>query len=246
MRTRAIVRLRSGEHRNVGTNDEHGSPVVGYSTLLIMTLPYSVDMSGGVWDRGCPGFSCQCPYAEEMRTVKIVQFGDPVLRQVAKPVTIVHRKIQTLLKAMTATLAARNDGAALAAPQVGVLKRLIVIDYEQEHLELINPELMTTDGEEVAYEGCLSFPGYVGLVPRAHTVRLKYMTRSGQERIIEREGRMARCIQHELDHLEGILFIDRMTSSYLIHPETEATLDVQTVRNVANGKTMKMSSTLRG
>jgi peptide deformylase len=169
----------------------------------------------------------------------IVSFGDPVLRQVAKPVTVFHRKVYGLIDSMAETLAKQDDGAALAAPQIGVSKRITVIDYENEYLELINPELLAFDGEQIGYEGCLSFPGYFGLVPRYQTITVKYTTRTGREKIIDREGRMARCIQHEMDHLNGLLFIDRVQEDHLLHHETEERIDLQSVLDIANGTNKK-------
>lgn len=169
------------------------------------------------------------------KKLKILKFGDPVLRQAAKPVTVFHSKLQLLVDSMKVTLHSRDDGAALAAPQLGILKRIVVIDYQDEYLELINPEILLSKGKKVDFEGCLSLPGYFGKVPRAEYVKLKYFDRFGKENIIERKGPMARCIQHELDHLDGILFVDRMEEDHLQHNDNETKISLQSVIDLANG-----------
>lgn len=101
---------------------------------------------------------------------------------------------------------------------------------------MVNPKIIGQEGEDVEYEGCLSYPGYVGLVPRFKMVRVKYMDRNGEEHIIERTGKMARCIQHEIDHLDGILFVDRMKETTLTHSETETTIELDKVLELAKVK----------
>lgn len=172
------------------------------------------------------------------RNLKIILFGDPVLREEAKPVTVYHSKLHALIDSMTVALDKRDDGAALAANQVGVLKRISVIDYEDEYIEMINPEIIESSGEITEREGCLSYPGYFGMVPRAETVKVKYCDREGKEITIERSGKMARCIQHEIDHLNGILFIDRMNEKTLLNTETDEEIDVETAYNLVGGKKM--------
>ncbi|MGE5398984.1 MAG: peptide deformylase [Ignavibacteriales bacterium] len=170
--------------------------------------------------------------------LKIVLFGDPVLREVAKPVTVFHHKLHALIDSMAGTLFRRDDGAALAAPQVGVLKRIVVIDYENEYLELINPEITASGGKQKGFEGCLSYPGYIGSVPRFETVTVKFQDRDGNEHIIERSGNMARCLQHEIDHLDGVLFIDRMDEDFLTHSDTDEEVSLEAALGLANGKTI--------
>lgn len=155
------------------------------------------------------------------KNYKIISFGEEVLREKAKPVTVYHKKLHALIDELASTLAARSDGAALAAPQAGILKRITVINYQGEYLELVNPEIIERKGEQTDYEGCLSYSGFFGKVTRAETITVKYNDRFGEEHIIERSGKMARCIQHELDHLDGILFIDRMTDDELISGNSE-------------------------
>ena len=173
---------------------------------------------------------------KNVKKQKILLFGDPVLRQEAKPVTVFHKKLHAFVDSMSATLDARDDGAALAATQVGELKSVTVINYLGEYLELINPEIIESAGQQTDYEGCLSYPGYVGKVTRAETVKVKYVDRFGEDKIIERNGKMARCIQHEIDHLQGILFIDKVIDDHLIHSETDTEISVEFVQELANKK----------
>ncbi|HEX2869408.1 MAG TPA: peptide deformylase [Ignavibacteriales bacterium] len=167
---------------------------------------------------------------------KIVRFGHPVLRETAKPVTVFHHKLHELVDSLTDTLFRSEDGAAIAAPQIGVSKRIVVIDYEDEFLELINPEILASSGEQTGYEGCLSFPGFIGTVPRAETVRVKYQDRNGNEITIERSGNMARCLQHEIDHLDGILFIDKVTDKFVMHQDTKEKIKTSEAVDLSNGK----------
>ena len=170
------------------------------------------------------------------KKLKIVLFGDPVLREKAKPVTVFHNKLLAQVDSIGITLDNRDDGAALAANQVAILKRITVIDYEDEYLEMLNPEILDSSGEQTGYEGCLSLPGFVGMVRRAEYVKVKYTDPLGKDIIIERTGKMARCIQHEIDHLDGILFVDRMVEDYLIHSETEARIERSLILDIINGK----------
>lgn len=167
------------------------------------------------------------------KKLKIALFGDPVLRQKAKPVTVFHKKLNLLIDSIAETLFSSKDGAALAASQVSILKRITIIDYENEYLEMINPEIISSSGEQSGYEGCLSYPGYSGMVTRFESVKVKYNNRYGEEIIIERVGKMARCIQHEIDHLNGILFIDRVTDGLLIHSETKESIELSPILDLA-------------
>lgn len=170
------------------------------------------------------------------KKMKIIKFGDPVLRQTAKPITVFHSKLHSLIDTMANTLYSRDDGAALAANQVGILKRIIVIDYEDEYIELINPEIIEASGEQTDNEGCLSYAGYFGLVKRAEEVKVKFLDRDGKDKVIKRNGNLARCLQHEIDHLDGILFIDRMIENFLTHTETKEKISLESVLDLANGK----------
>lgn len=134
--------------------------------------------------------------------------GDGVLRKKAKPVTEINPHILTILEDMAQTMYL-NDGVGLAANQIGVLRRLVVIDVGEGLLELINPEIVYEEGEQVGAECCLSIPGVVGEVKRPKKVKVKYLDREGKEREIEGEDLLARALCHEIDHLNGVLFIDR-------------------------------------
>ncbi len=170
---------------------------------------------------------------------KIVLFGDPVLRKVAKPITVFHKKLHGLIDSIAETLYNHDDGAALAANQIGILKSVTVIDYMEEYFEMINPEIIDSRGEQTEYEGCLSLPGYYGLVSRYEYVKVKYLDRNGSENIIERNGKLARCFQHEIDHLNGILFIDKVSESFLISNNNDSKISLESVIDLANGKINK-------
>ena len=143
-----------------------------------------------------------------MAVFKIVEIGDPVLREKAQPVTKITPALLRLLDDMTETMYAYH-GVGLAAPQVGVSKRVIVVDAGKGLYQLINPEIITVSGSETDREGCLSIPGVWGEVTRAAAVTVRGLNRSGETVEIEAEGFFARALQHEIDHLDGILFIDR-------------------------------------
>jgi len=164
---------------------------------------------------------------------KIIEFGDPVLREIAKPVAVYHHKLHSLIDSISYTLKHRDDGAALAANQIGVLKRITVIDYEHEYLEMINPEIIDYEGSQTDSEGCLSLPGFFASVTRYDRIKVKYKNREGKEFIIERTGSMSRCIQHEVDHLNGILFIDKTEDKFLLHSETKEKIAIEEVRKRA-------------
>lgn len=144
-----------------------------------------------------------------MAVYQILEIGDPLLREKAKEVTKFNASIEKLLGNMADTMY-DAEGVGLAAPQIGVLKRVVVIDVGEGLLELINPSIIEMEGEEIAQEGCLSIPGRQGNVKRAEKVKVRYQDRTGQEKVIEGEGLLARALQHELDHLEGILFVDKL------------------------------------
>ncbi|AIS52592.1 peptide deformylase Def [Thermoanaerobacter kivui] len=138
----------------------------------------------------------------------IRKIGDEVLRKKAKPVTEINSHVLTILDDMAQTMYL-NDGVGLAANQVGILRRLVVIDVGEGLLELINPEIVYEEGEQVGPEGCLSVPGVVGEVKRPKKVKVKYLDRNGVEKEIEGEDLFARAVCHEIDHLNGILFVDK-------------------------------------
>lgn len=137
--------------------------------------------------------------------------GDPILREETRPVTVVTAELRQLIDAMFETMYAAR-GIGLAAPQVGRTERVAVVDVEEEPLVLINPEILeSSSATEKAEEGCLSIPDIYGDVERPETVRVRAMDRDGG--VFERDtsGLLARCIQHEIDHLHGKLFIDYLS-----------------------------------
>ena len=133
--------------------------------------------------------------------------GDPVLTKVCKEVKEITPRLQDLIDDMIETMYEAN-GVGLAAPQVGILKRIVVIDVGDGPMVLINPVILERSGEQDGPEGCLSCPGMWGMVKRSYYVKVKALTPEGDEVIIEAEDFLARALQHEIDHLEGVLFID--------------------------------------
>ena len=143
-----------------------------------------------------------------MAKLKIVIAGAPVLREVAQPVERIDKKLQRLLRDMAETMYSA-DGVGLAAPQVGVSKRVVVIDVGEGLYELINPEIVKREGKVLGSEGCLAVPDYSGEVEGAEYVECECTDNTGQRMLLSAIGLLAICIQHELDHLDGILFIDK-------------------------------------
>lgn len=143
-----------------------------------------------------------------MAVYKVVEIGDPVLKEIAKPISEITPNVLKLLENMADTMYA-YDGVGLAAPQIGVSKRAIVVDVGEGLIELINPEIVDFTGEERDVEGCLSIPGVQGDVVRAKKVTVKGLNRFGKEVTITAEGLLARAFQHEIDHLNGILFVEK-------------------------------------
>lgn len=139
---------------------------------------------------------------------KIVTLGDEVLRKTSRPVVKFDEKLWQLLDDMKDTMV-KADGVGLAAVQVGVLRRVIVVDVGDGLIELINPEIIETSGEQEGTEGCLSLPGRFGIVKRPNYVKLRAQNRKGQWRLYEGTELKARCFCHEIDHLDGIVYKDR-------------------------------------
>ncbi|ELK40120.1 peptide deformylase [Brevibacillus agri] len=164
-----------------------------------------------------------------MAVKTILPFGDPILRKTAKPVTEFNDRLGKLLDDMTETLYAKEGRAGLAAPQVGFLRRVIVMDCGDGLIELINPEILELDGEQIGPEACLSFPGYSGIVKRAQYVKIQSANRAGETFTLEGEGFLARCIQHEIDHLNGVLFVDRIDGDKLYHDQTKRKVNLMDV-----------------
>lgn len=150
--------------------------------------------------------------------------SDPILRKVSREVKDVNDRIKILLEDMADTMY-ENDGVGLAAPQVGVLRRVIVIDIGDGIIKLINPEIIEKEGEFVDVEGCLSVPNRAGTVMRPERVKVRYLDELGQEKTIEGHGLLAKALCHEIDHLNGILFTDKIIEE--IYPEDEDYEDVE-------------------
>ena len=143
-----------------------------------------------------------------MAKLKILKVGDPALRKVCRPVDAITPRVLTLLDDMIETMRAAN-GVGLAAPQVGVLRRIVVIETEEDGLiELINPKIIAFSGEQESEEGCLSVPGRWGITRRPMHVTVRAMNRTGQVVDITGSGLLAKAFCHELDHLDGKLYID--------------------------------------
>jgi len=156
----------------------------------------------------------------------ILEFPDPRLRTRAQPVTRFDAALGTLIADMLETMYAA-PGIGLAATQIDVHKRLIVIDLSKDHNEplvIINPEILSREGEASSEEGCLSVPGWVGEVTRRQRVVAKGLNRHGKEVRVKGDGLLARAVQHELDHLDGILFTSRVNEGTLreVEPAEEA------------------------
>ena len=142
-----------------------------------------------------------------IRTIR--EKGDPCLTKVCRPVTEFNARLHQLLDDMADTLA-EAGGVGLAAPQVGILRRVCIVeDAQGEIIELINPEIIKTEGEQTGLEGCLSVPGKYGIVTRPMVVRVRAQDRYGTEFEVEDEELTARCFCHEIDHLEGVVFTSR-------------------------------------
>ena len=140
---------------------------------------------------------------------KILTDKEPALHKVCRPVEKFDWRLHKLLDDMADTLAEAN-GVGLAAPQVGILRRVVIVDTGEEILELVNPSLLETDGEQEGAEGCLSVPGKYGLVKRPYYAKVRAQDRDGNWFEAEGEELIARCFCHELDHLDGIVYTEVM------------------------------------
>lgn len=139
----------------------------------------------------------------------ILKMGEPLLNKKSKQVVDFNDRLHTLLDDMADTMY-KEDGVGLAAPQVGVLRRAVVVDIGEGLIELINPVIVETSGEQTDLEGCLSVVDYIGEVTRPNYVKVKAQDRFGKDIEVEGEGFLARAFCHEIDHLEGILFVERV------------------------------------
>lgn len=153
---------------------------------------------------------------------KIVQLGDEHLKKVSEPVKEINKEVVELIKDLKDTLYS-VDGVGLAAPQIAVNKRVVFIDLRDgsQPLLLINPVITHKEGSEVDYEGCLSYVGYEGTVERPTKVVVEAYNEEGKQVSYEAEGLMARCFCHEIDHLDGIMYVDRAKEMYELEIEEE-------------------------
>ena len=151
---------------------------------------------------------------------KILTDEEPALHKVCKPVVNFDAKLHKLLEDMRETLI-ESGGVGLAAPQVGILRQVVLVDTGEEILELINPTLIATDGDQIGPEGCLSIPGKYGLVKRPYYAKVRAQDRDGNWYEAEGEELIARCFCHELDHLDGIVYTEVM-ERFLTEEELEA------------------------
>lgn len=164
------------------------------------------------------------------------QLGDPILRQICSPVENTA-EILPILDNMAEILRATPKGAALAAPQIGCSKRFVLIKTRHQIIELINPRIVNKYGRQKARESCLSIPGITGVLTRYKHVTVKALDRTDAEITINASGFLARCIQHELDHLDGILFIDHVPPGDLYEELTKTPLDISHIIEVAGPRT---------
>lgn len=148
-----------------------------------------------------------------MAILNILKQGDDTLRKKSRPVERITQRTLTLLDDMHETLV-KSEGIGLAAPQVGVLRRIVIVEVGEDRFEMINPEIIETRGEQEAIEGCLSIPDLAGLVKRPEYVKVRATDRNGNEYTAEGTGLLARCFCHELDHLDGVLYTDKATETY--------------------------------
>lgn len=148
-----------------------------------------------------------------MSALNVLIYPDKRLRTVCQPVAEINDEIRKIVDDMFETMY-KEEGIGLAAPQVNIQQRIITIDLDSENsnqIVLINPEILESSGETGIEEGCLSIPGFRGLVPRKEKVTVKALNRDGNEFTLEADGLLAICIQHEIDHLNGVLFVDYLS-----------------------------------
>lgn len=147
----------------------------------------------------------------------IVVEGDEVLRKRAREVEVIDERIKGILDDMIETMRAQ-DGVGIAAPQVGILKRMFIVEVDEELIELINPEILEMSGVQLEDEGCLSVPGMIGTVERPEVIKVKGLNREGEEVTYEGTGLLAIALSHEYDHLNGTLYIDKATNLRKLEP----------------------------
>ena len=154
-----------------------------------------------------------------VRTIRV--YPDPILKQVAEPVEEIDESVVEVVQDLVDTMLDAGHSVGVAAPQIGVLLRVMVVDVSNSKLgrdnnhgllEMVNPEIIERSGSKMMREGCMSVPDYTGNVTRAEHILIEFTNRNGQLRVIEASGFEAIAIQHELDHLDGLLFLDRVSS----------------------------------
>ena len=154
-----------------------------------------------------------------VRTIRV--YPDPILKQVAEPVEEIDESVVAVVQDLVDTMLDAGHSVGIAAPQIGVLQRVMVVDVSSSKLgrdnnhgllEMVNPEIIERSGSKMMREGCMSVPDYTGNVTRAEHIVIEFTNRNGQLRVIEANGFEAVAIQHELDHLDGLLFLDRVSS----------------------------------
>lgn len=156
-----------------------------------------------------------------MAVRSIRTYPDPILKQVAEAVEALDESVVTVIQDLVDTMVASGHSVGVAAPQIGVLRRVVVVDVSKSKLgkdnnhgllEMVNPEILEKSGSRMMREGCMSVPDYTGNVTRAEHIVVEFNDRGGRLRVIEASGFEAVAIQHELDHLDGMLFLDRVSS----------------------------------
>lgn len=156
-----------------------------------------------------------------MAVKEIILYPDPILKTVCEPVTALDESVDILIQDLIDTMVASGHSVGVAAPQIGVTRRAVVVDVsksklgkENNHglLAMVNPEILEREGCSTMREGCMSVPDYTGNVSRAERVVVQFLDRDGREKVIQASGFEAVAIQHELDHLDGFLFLDRVSS----------------------------------
>jgi peptide deformylase len=190
----------------------------------------------------CNEAICQIMRAREMSLLKILAIPNPLLRKRSKSLREVTAEARALIDKLTVTLREDPLGIGLAAPQVGILEKIIVIDRSLGHAEddilaLVNPRLIAHHGSEVRQEGCLSVPGFYGPVERYSWVRVRALNRDGKPFELAGDGMLARVLQHEIDHLNGVLFIDRLSDWEQCEWNEECPYRLDRVKEFAHGAT---------
>jgi len=154
-----------------------------------------------------------------VRSIRI--YPDPILKQVAEPVRIIDDTVAAVIQDLVDTMVDTGHSVGVAAPQIGILQRIVVVDVSKSKLgkdnnhsllEMVNPEIIEKSGSRLMREGCMRVPDYTGNVLRAEHIVVEFTNRLGQLRVIEANGFEAIAIQHEVDHLDGLLFLDRVSS----------------------------------